>query len=186
MAKKNQKQNNNTKRPASRPRQAQKQNRNSEHVQQWMSITTKPKIMASQTNQHTTVEITETTVPDLASYNAKYHMMQIKSMSVRFKTGMIATPGLHTCVAMPSLTPTTIPNPPRHIWAKHNGSVPKKTNQNCSSPSVPVPGSYLLSLAANTRYGYAVWIWEGPALTSDEANLGELEVYLDVIYHGRK
>jgi len=187
MAKKNK--NQTPKRPASGPRQAQrKQNQLGDakyHLQGWFPLVDRPEIKKDQTVQHLTVTINATKAPGLALYEQLYENVDIKGVSVRFKTAMVNHPGLHAITVVQPHSSATIPNPPKHLWARNRGSSVKRTTLNVSSPHVQVQGGYILS-AAGQNYGKAVYIWEGPKTDRDEANIGELEVYIDAIYTERK
>lgn len=151
----------------------------------------KPKIAANQSVYTFQKDLTlGQNIPGLAVYAAQFYLVTVNSISARFKTGVVNQAGQTTVVVLSKEKTDLmdVPNPVTHMWAKNNGAVVRPlTAQNNSNQCVNPPGlRNTVTCDTNTSIGTVYWTYEGPSVAAEVANLGEIEIYIDAKFSGRR
>lgn len=167
------------------------------HFQKWITCTQKPSIAANQTVYARNIRVDTNNFPDLAPLFQRYFFTMVNTMTFKMKSGLGSANGNHATMIMPYQRYEDLPAnllPARtHAWLTTNDSVVKQITNDVTSPpandrsktlilntvyaDAANPGSYL---------GYGFWVFEGPALHADLAQIGEYQLYIDAIFICRR
>jgi len=167
--------------------------RNRVHVQRWITLDGKPEIPANQTMYSFSRQINAFRFPELQDYMTRYQTFMVNSLGARFMSGMENIMGSIALMAVTEhrYSQMTIPPATNHMWLKSNGCKVSPCRSQCNSP----PSSDLMKQvivatpsAGNNNPGSSLgffwWVFEGPSDTANRSHLGEIEVYVDVIFDG--
>jgi hypothetical protein len=163
------------------------------HLQRWFTMDGKPEIPANQTVYSFSRQVNAFRFPELQDYMTRYQTFVVNSIGARFMSGMENIMG---SVAIKVVTRETydalaVPGTVNHAWLKTNGCKVTPCRSQANSPpntslvksvhrAVPSAGNN----QPGSSVGFVWWVFEGPQDQNARTHLGEIEVFLDIIFDG--